>query len=122
MGIAMTMIVPRLSRLLPLVLLVFFTATTAAPAYTCDSIIGNVDCGRGNGRKDLHVDKRARAESRSVDHHSHRHREYPWCSVGTGGYHSHCGYSSLEQCLQTVRGVSGLCNKNPAYRAHGAHH
>jgi len=118
----MTPITSRLSRLPPLVLLIFFAATTAAPAYTCDSIMGNVDCAHGNGRKDLHVDKRAREDSPIFGHHTHRHREYPWCSVGTGDHHRHCGYTSLEQCLQTVRGAGGLCNKNPAYRTHSAHH
>ncbi len=115
----MTPIALRLLRLPPLVLLVSLAATTAAPAYTCDSILGSVDCGHGHGRKDLHVDKSARKD---FGHHTHRHREYPWCSVGTAGHHSHCGYTSLEQCLQTVRGAGGLCNKNPAYRTHSAHH
>jgi hypothetical protein len=111
----MTSIASRLSGPPLLVLLILFAATSAATAYTCDSIMGNVECGYGNGRKDLHVDKRRR-ESSIPGHHTHRQREYPWCSIGTGGHHSHCGYTSLEQCRQTVRGAGGLCNKNPAYR------
>ena len=107
----MTLIISRLSRVASILLLIFFGATTVAPAYTCGSIMGNVDCGRGNGRKDVHVDRRAREDTPISGHHAHRHPEYPWCSVGIGGHHSHCGYANLEQCLQTVRGTGGLCNK-----------
>jgi hypothetical protein len=112
----MTSTASRLSGPPLLVLLILFAATSAAAAYTCDSIMGNVECGHGNNRKDLHVDKSARKDSSILGHHTHRHREYPWCSVGTGGHHSHCGYTSLKQCRQTVRGAGVLCNRNPAYR------
>ena len=112
-------IIPLL-RLAPLALLVFFAMTTAALAYTCHSMIGNLDCGRGTGRKDILSD--SRAKDPSLISMYHRNREYPWCSVGGGSHRRDCGFASLEQCLQSVRGVGGLCNKNSTYRAHGAHH
>lgn len=114
---AITLLLP----LAPLTLLVFFAMTTAASAYTCHSMIGNLDCSRGSGRKDILSDGRAKDDPSFISGH-HPHREYPWCSVGSGSHHRNCGFASLEQCLQTVRGVGGVCNKNPAYRAHSAHH
>ena len=122
----MTHFTSRLSRLLPLVLLpaVLFAVLAvshAARAYTCDSIMGSVDCGQGSGRKDIHIDRRAREDplpSGHSAHHTNHRREYPWCTVGTGGHHRHCGYTSLEQCMQTVRGVGGICNRNPGYHGH----
>jgi len=42
--------------------------------------------------------------------------EYPWCAIYTGGGAStNCGFTSLQQCLETIRGLPGTCNPNPAY-------
>jgi hypothetical protein len=46
---------------------------------------------------------------------------YPWCSNfadGWGG--TNCGFVSYEQCMATVRGSGGYCDKNDTYRPNGA--
>jgi hypothetical protein len=35
-----------------------------------------------------------------------------WCATYRRGV-SNCGYSSMEQCLATVRGLGGFCRPNP---------
>jgi uncharacterized protein DUF3551 len=38
----------------------------------------------------------------------------PWCAqfgAQTGSYD--CSYYTFEQCMATVRGVGGFCNRNP---------
>ena len=39
---------------------------------------------------------------------------YPWCAhyMMKGAPHS-CGFVSFEQCLVSVRGIGGTCNRNP---------
>ena len=105
-------------RPVPAVLLALLLSGTAGRAYTCNSLIGNLDCGRGSSRQVGAATGRTEGHSREAESELPRHhrREYPWCSVGSAGYHGHCGFSSHEQCLQTVRGVGGLCSRNPAYR------
>ncbi len=48
------------------------------------------------------------------------HIEYPWyANYGGGeggGGGSNCGFSTFEQCLTTLRGMSGFCDPNPFYR------
>jgi hypothetical protein len=41
---------------------------------------------------------------------------YPWCAhyMMKGAPHS-CGFVSFEQCLASVRGIGGTCNRNPFY-------
>jgi hypothetical protein len=41
---------------------------------------------------------------------------YPWCAhyMMANGPRS-CGFVSFEQCLATVRGIGGTCNRNPDY-------
>lgn len=43
--------------------------------------------------------------------------EYPWCAQygvrGDGG--RNCGFSTFEQCLATVSGVGGFCERNTFY-------
>jgi hypothetical protein len=41
--------------------------------------------------------------------------EYPWCAQyggtdGDGG--RNCGFVSYEQCMETVRGMGGFCERN----------
>ncbi len=46
---------------------------------------------------------------------------YPWCSNFADGFGgTNCGFVSYEQCMATVRGSGGFCNKNDMYRPEGA--
>jgi hypothetical protein len=49
--------------------------------------------------------------------------EYPWCAQYTGerGDSTNCGFSTIEQCMATVRGVGGYCRENGAYYAQGGY-
>jgi Protein of unknown function (DUF3551) len=43
---------------------------------------------------------------------------YPWCAHygnGTGGG-MNCGFTAFEQCLETVRGIGGFCERNDWYQ------
>lgn len=44
---------------------------------------------------------------------------YPWCAVYSGsmGGSSNCGFSTFQQCLNTVRGIGGFCQRNNWYQA-----
>ena len=43
----------------------------------------------------------------------------PWCAdYSSRGGGTNCGFYSFEQCLQTVRGIGGFCNRNP-FEAYG---
>jgi hypothetical protein len=46
--------------------------------------------------------------------------EYPWCANygggAAGGGGSNCGFTSFEQCLETIRGMGGFCDPNPFYK------
>ena len=43
--------------------------------------------------------------------------EYPWCAQysGMGGGGRNCGFSTIEQCMDTVRGMGGFCEPNLFY-------
>ena len=43
--------------------------------------------------------------------------EYPWCAQysGRGGGGRNCGFVSFEQCMETVRGMGGFCERNLFY-------
>ncbi len=42
---------------------------------------------------------------------------YPWCSNFADGFGgTNCGFVSYEQCMATVRGSGGYCDKNDTYR------
>jgi len=44
----------------------------------------------------------------------------PWCAQCSGrAGGTNCGFYSFEQCLQTVRGIGGFCNRNP-FEAYGS--
>jgi Protein of unknown function (DUF3551) len=46
---------------------------------------------------------------------------YPWCSNFADGFGgTNCGFVSYEQCMETVRGSGGFCNKNDMYRPDSA--
>jgi hypothetical protein len=45
-------------------------------------------------------------------------QNYPWCanygaSMGEGG--TNCGFTTREQCLATVSGIGGSCDRNTQY-------
>ena len=42
---------------------------------------------------------------------------YPWCARygGDMGGASNCGFSTYEQCMATVSGIGGFCEKNLFY-------
>jgi hypothetical protein len=43
----------------------------------------------------------------------------PWCAQYSGrGGATNCGFYSFEQCMQTVHGIGGFCNRNP-FEAYG---
>ena len=43
---------------------------------------------------------------------------YPWCSNFADGFGgTNCGFVSYEQCVATVRGSGGYCDKNDTYRS-----
>ena len=43
--------------------------------------------------------------------------EYPWCAQYNGeeGGGRNCGFSTIEQCMTTVRGIGGFCEQNLFY-------
>jgi len=45
--------------------------------------------------------------------------EYPWCAQYSGGEDGgggrNCGFSTWEQCMETVRGMGGSCEHNLFY-------
>jgi uncharacterized protein DUF3551 len=44
-------------------------------------------------------------------------QNYPWCAQYTSrGGPRNCGFVSWEQCMATVRGVGGYCERNAMYQ------
>ena len=45
--------------------------------------------------------------------------EYPWCAYygHFGTQATNCGFTSYRQCMATVSGIGGYCDRNPRYRA-----
>jgi len=44
-------------------------------------------------------------------------QNYPWCAVlnmGDAAYN--CGFSTVQQCMDSVRGIGGFCMRNSTYR------
>ena len=44
---------------------------------------------------------------------------YPWCAhYGRFGTQAtNCGFSTYRQCLETISGIGGYCERNPRYPA-----
>jgi hypothetical protein len=44
--------------------------------------------------------------------------EYPWCAQygRHGGGGRNCGFTSYGQCLATVSGIGGFCERNSFYK------
>jgi Protein of unknown function (DUF3551) len=46
-----------------------------------------------------------------------RAQNYPWCAhYGTPYDDTSCGFVSYEQCMASVSGVGGFCEKNDTYK------
>jgi hypothetical protein len=46
-------------------------------------------------------------------------QNYPWCAyygMGDDGGGTNCGFTSFEQCMETLRGLGGFCNRNTQYQ------
>lgn len=46
------------------------------------------------------------------------HAEYPWCAQyggRNGGGGRNCGFVTWEQCMATVSGMGGFCQRNQFY-------
>ena len=42
--------------------------------------------------------------------------EYPWCAQYSGdGGGRNCGFVSYQQCMETVHGIGGCCERNLFY-------
>jgi hypothetical protein len=42
---------------------------------------------------------------------------YPWCAhYGTPYDDTSCGFTSFEQCMASVSGIGGFCERNDTYR------
>ena len=43
--------------------------------------------------------------------------QYPWCAQYRSAFGAtNCGFTTYQQCLETISGVGGICTRNPAYR------
>jgi hypothetical protein len=43
----------------------------------------------------------------------------PWCFLDTGKSATSCSFISFEQCMETARGLGGICKQNPSYQPSG---
>jgi hypothetical protein len=46
-------------------------------------------------------------------------QNYPWCAyygMGEDGGGTNCGFVSFEQCMATLSGMGGFCNRNTQYQ------
>jgi hypothetical protein len=47
-------------------------------------------------------------------------QNYPWCAYYSGGRHggggTNCGFTTFQQCLDTVSGIGGFCQRNTQYQ------
>lgn len=44
-------------------------------------------------------------------------QNYPWCAVygGRDGGAQNCGFVTFQQCMATLSGMGGFCNRNTQY-------
>jgi hypothetical protein len=45
-------------------------------------------------------------------------QNYPWCAYyngGGAGGGTNCGFTTLQQCMETARGLGSLCQPNTQY-------
>jgi hypothetical protein len=47
-------------------------------------------------------------------------QNYPWCAYysggDAGGGGTNCGFTTFQQCLDTVSGIGGFCDRNTQYQ------
>jgi hypothetical protein len=44
-------------------------------------------------------------------------QDYPWCAYYTGSFGgTNCGFTTFQQCLDTVSGIGGFCELNNLYQ------
>jgi hypothetical protein len=44
-------------------------------------------------------------------------QNYPWCAhLGTGFESTNCGFTTFQQCMDTVSGIGGFCQPNTEYQ------
>ena len=44
-------------------------------------------------------------------------QNYPWCAhLGTGFESTNCGFTTFQQCMDTVSGIGGFCQPNADYQ------
>jgi hypothetical protein len=44
-------------------------------------------------------------------------QNYPWCAhLGTGFDSTNCGFTTFQQCMETVSGIGGFCMENNTYQ------
>ena len=46
-------------------------------------------------------------------------QNYPWCAYYSGGDDgggTNCGFTTFQQCMDTVRGIGGFCDRNTTYQ------
>jgi len=44
-------------------------------------------------------------------------QNYPWCAYYDGSFGgTNCGFSTFQQCLDTVSGIGGFCERNTQYQ------
>jgi hypothetical protein len=45
-------------------------------------------------------------------------QNYPWCAhLGTGFESTNCGFTTFQQCMDTVSGIGGFCMVNNTYQS-----
>jgi hypothetical protein len=62
-------------------------------------------------------------ESATVRAYDLPYDPYPWCAVcggRFGGGASNYGFSTWNQCMATVSGIGGFCQRNQFYNPHPA--
>ncbi|MBO0716092.1 MAG: DUF3551 domain-containing protein [Rhizobiales bacterium] len=42
-------------------------------------------------------------------------QNYPWCAIYSVDGSTNCGFTTLEQCMETARGLGSLCQPNTQY-------
>jgi Protein of unknown function (DUF3551) len=47
-------------------------------------------------------------------------QNYPWCAYYSGLGGTNCGFTTYAQCMATLQGMGGFCNRNTQYQPGGA--
>jgi len=44
-------------------------------------------------------------------------QNYPWCAYYSGGMGggTNCGFTTIQQCMDTISGIGGICQPNTQY-------